>query len=54
MLQKIVVKKVMIKKVNKIIKTDMSNDVALIIVELVNQSDRFVILKSAKTLWHQK
>ena len=50
LLQKIGVKKVMIKKVNKIIKKDMPNDVAPIIVELVNQSDRFVILKAAKTL----
>jgi hypothetical protein len=50
LLQKIGVKKVRIKKVNKIIKKDMPNDVAPIIVELVNQSDRFVILKAAKTL----
>jgi hypothetical protein len=47
LLQKIGAKKVMIKKVNKIIKKDMPNDVAPIIVELVNQSDRFVILKAA-------
>ncbi len=40
----------MIKKVNKIIKKDMPNDFAPIIVELVNQSDSFVILKAAKTL----
>ncbi len=39
-----------IKKVNRIIKEDMCNDLAPIIVELVNQSDRFVILKAAKTL----
>ncbi len=50
MLQKIGVKKVVIKKVNKIIKKDVSNDVAPIIVELVNQSDIFVILKAAKAL----
>jgi hypothetical protein len=50
LLHKIGVKNVMIKKVNKIIKKDMPNDVAPIIVELVNQSDRFVILKAAKTL----
>jgi hypothetical protein len=50
LLQKIGVTKVEIKKVNKIIKKDLSNDVAPIIVELVNQSDRFVILKAAKAL----
>jgi hypothetical protein len=50
LLQKIGVKKVAIKKVNKIIKKDVSNDAAPIIVELVNQSDRFVILKAAKAL----
>jgi hypothetical protein len=36
----------MIKKVNKIIKKDMPNDGAPIIVELVNQSDGFVTTKS--------
>ena len=41
LLQKIGVKKVMIKKINKIIKKGMSNDVAPIIVELVNQSDSY-------------
>jgi hypothetical protein len=46
LLHKIGVKKEMIKKVYQL----MSNDVARIIVELVNQSDRFVILKAAKTL----
>ncbi len=50
MLQKIGFQKVVIKKVNKIIKKDMSNDVAPVIVELVDQSDRFVILKAAKAL----
>jgi hypothetical protein len=34
---------------NKHIKKDITNDVGPIIVELVNQSDRFVILKAAKT-----
>ena len=50
MLQKIGVKKLTIKKVNRIIKKDMCNDLAPIIVELVNLSDRFVILKAAKAL----
>jgi hypothetical protein len=50
LLQKIGVKMVMIKKINKISKKEVVNDVAPIIVELVNQSDRFVILKAAKAL----
>ena len=50
LLLKIGIKKVPIKKVNKIIKKNVSNDFAPIIIELVNQSDRFVILKAAKAL----
>ena len=50
LLQKIGVRKVMIKKINKISKKDVINDVAPIIVELVNQSDKFFILKAAKAL----
>jgi hypothetical protein len=50
LLQKIGVRKVVIKKINKISKKDVVNDVAPIVVELVNQSDRFVILKAAKAL----
>jgi hypothetical protein len=33
-----------------LVKSILRKDVAPIIVELVNQSDRFVILKAAKTL----
>jgi hypothetical protein len=50
LMQKIGVKKFSIKNVDRIIKKDKTNDLAPIIVELVNQSDRFVILKAAKAL----
>ncbi len=50
LLNKIGLNKLNIKKVSKIIKKNVSNDLAPITVELVNQADRFVILKCAKAL----
>ncbi len=46
MILNIGVKKAAIKNINKTIKNDVSNDLAPIIFILVNQSDRFFILKA--------